>query len=934
MKLFWRACKRFVVPSLAFLAASPLTAYGQEKRETLAGNPVGQNPPPAVASPGHASRLRLLAIIPTKHIAIVQQTSSEQTVEHLVSPPNLEELIDRDPSPSATQGAFPLVPIPRDSLLLNRPSEEGDLLLVQEPPPATQPPPSTQPPPATQPPPSTATGGEGGPSVRGPSGGFSLAGLSSGGPQAPSAGPSVTGNPGMQSAAQAPSANVAQGGSNTSYLAATDAGSLLTKSNQILGVETQRRSAIAYDTRVRGYRIGETQTWADNQYWFPARQDLDTFLSKIDAGIIQNILVLKGPYTVSRGPGLSFIDIETTPSPRAAEGKAFQWGGQTSSDYKTNGEQYYGRQSFWMAGEDWGVSGSYGQRIGSDYKTGADHKIPGKYDSRDANIEMGADLTTNSHLEFGYLRLDQTGLDFPGQIFDTDYLVTNGFRGRYVVENQELFDRFTLDGWYNETSLKGDAQHADKRAQVPQLNPAPGQAANPIPAPPFMFTAFTFLTSQPFGTPQAEQFGSLGFVGFTEIRESSGGYRVATTWGKEKQPQLTIGTDMNILTQRLNEFDSLFNPPGTLTFIPSSTVNNFAVPPAHQTGFGAFADLVDPIADRLTLRTGVRADYITANVDSLPLLVTPATLQNFLHTTDLERDWGVWMVYGTAEYRPTRHLTLQAGAGHGEVAPTLTELYALDPFLSVLQQGFTNVIGNPDLKPERLWQTDLGFSVQYNRLRFGGTGFYSWINDYITYGVDESKGTGGFKVPYNITHGLTVRFTNTTLATLTGCELYAETDATDWLTPFSTLTYVSGRDWTRDGRGTTVPQTSALNSPVVPGLGALGAPSEPLPGIEPLEARMGFRVHEPVKVPRWSLELSARLDAAQHRVAESLGELPTSGYTVWDLRSFWQPNKFILFTAGIENLFDKNYRDHLDLLTGLSVFQPGITPYMGIQLKY
>ena len=51
-----------------------------------------------------------------------------------------------------------------------------------------------------------------------------------------------------------------------------------------------------------------------------ARQDMDTMLSKIDAGLIQEVTVIPGPYGVQYGPAFSFIDVETSPTPRYQNG--------------------------------------------------------------------------------------------------------------------------------------------------------------------------------------------------------------------------------------------------------------------------------------------------------------------------------------------------------------------------------------------------------------------------------------------------------------------------------------------------------------------------------------------------------------------------------------------------------------------------------------
>ena len=105
-----------------------------------------------------------------------------------------------------------------------------------------------------------------------------------------------------------------------------------------------------------------------------------------------------------------------------------------------------------------------------------------------------------------------------------------------------------------------------------------------------------------------------------------------------------------------------------------------------------------------------------------------------------------------------------------------------------------------------------------------------------------------------------------------------------------------------------------------------------MPGIVPLESRLGLRFHEPAETPRWSVELAARIVDAQRRIAASLLEVPSAGFTVWDVRGYWRATDHLLVLAGIENFTDKNYREHLNFTSqnGLvQVFQPGLNGYLG-----
>jgi outer membrane receptor protein involved in Fe transport len=301
-------------------------------------------------------------------------------------------------------------------------------------------------------------------------------------------------------------------------------------------------------------------------------------------------------------------------------------------------------------------------------------------------------------------------------------------------------------------------------------------------------------------------------------------------------------------------------------------------------------------------------------VDALPVLPEgEAPYTQTLGATQFGRTFDLWAAYASAEYKLTDHWTATAGFGNALRPPTLTELYADRPVLAVLQNGLNFTQGNPFLTPEQLRQLDLGVRAEYETFRFGLNGFYAWIHNYVTF--EEIPGT---KVPPFDLNG--TQFINTNRASLSGFETYAEWDVYPWLTPFVVMEYVEGRDYDRDNR------------PTVPGV--TSGSQEPLPGIPPLEARLGLRVHEGRKNPRWGVEVVARMVAAQNRIAQSLGEVATPGFTVFNLRSYWQVNPNVLLTAGVENFGNRFYREHLDLLTGRGVFQPGIDFYFGAQVTY
>ena len=211
----------------------------------------------------------------------------------------------------------------------------------------------------------------------------------------------------------------------------TDTGSLLGESPSAVGLGLQRRNPIVNDPRIRGSRIGRLP--ASGSYWVPARMDLDTMLSKLDSRLIDDVLIINGPYAARYGPGFSFVDVALLPTPRFDEG--FQVGGSTSFDYKANGDQVYGRQTFSGGADCWGFRAGYGHRTGNDYTSGNGQPVAASYNSRDVDLALGRDFggdsATDQRVEFRYLRLDQTGVELPGQAFDIDLLYTDAYEVTY-----------------------------------------------------------------------------------------------------------------------------------------------------------------------------------------------------------------------------------------------------------------------------------------------------------------------------------------------------------------------------------------------------------------------------------------------------------------------------------------------------------------------
>jgi iron complex outermembrane recepter protein len=681
---------------------------------------------------------------------------------------------------------------------------------------------------------------------------------------------------------------------------ATDAGNLLGQSPLAIGVGAQRRTPVVNEPRVRASRIG--QLAASGSYWIPARIDLDTALSKLDSNLIGDITVVKGPYSVRNGPGLEFIDVNLINTPRFENG--FEAHGSTIGDFHTNGQQWHARQDVWGGNAGWGFRAGYGHRGGNDYLSGNGEPMAAGYDSGDAFFAFGYDPSPDSSTEFNYLRVDQNDVLYPGMAFDIDWLGTNAYDYRLVWQNQAYFDRFELDVWHNRTKFTGDAQRPSKRVEFPYLD-------------------------------------FIDYVGFTDVEASSTGFRAIASWGDEDGPLFSLGADLRYIMQQLDEIGS-----GGVGFLQFTDANS-PIPRSQSMNPGIFAEQRLPCTEKLTLTLGARADLLDAEVTANPASLQrlgnmPAFLQpsfyDIVGTNDVDRQFGTWAAYLRGEYDLDDQLTLVGGYGYGQRPPSLTEMYVCQSFMFVLQNGLNTLTGDPRLNPEQMHQIDWGLQWNYPRFRGGAYGFYALAHDYLTF--------ENMNVVYGPPSGNVVqenlKYVNTDLASFIGAELYSEFDWTDWLTPYAALSYVQGEDLTRNGDFATRQAGPFVPSVRVDGLprgffsGIAGGASEPLPQIVPLESRLGFRFHERGKRPRWGVDIGPRLVAAQTRVAASLLESPTPGFTTWNLQAFWRPSERWLFITGVENFTNRNYQEHLDFRSadGYKMLQPGISYYFGTQLVY
>ncbi|HOI88630.1 MAG TPA: TonB-dependent receptor [Lentimicrobium sp.] len=272
----------------------------------------------------------------------------------------------------------------------------------------------------------------------------------------------------------------------------------------------------------------------------------------------------------------------------------------------------------------------------------------------------------------------------------------------------------------------------------------------------------------------------------------------------------------------------------------------------------------------------------------------------------------------TAAYSPVPGMSFGIGLARSSRAPDMQEQY-----IKFLATGFDryDYLGNPDLKPETSHQLDLTFNRTGKRLRLDINLFASTIRNFIS----------GTLVPPSVARPLSMgapgvkQFNNIKRAVLTGFETGVSARFTDngriSLGVGYTYGYFPETEKTVQNNGQATGTIIIKNDAIAE-----------IPALES-ELEIGYLFRKIKLRP----EVSIRAVAAQSHVSLAFDEEETPGYILTDIAASWTPVKFLTFSAGINNLLDKAYYDHLNrkiLGSTERLYEPGRTFFANLKLNF
>ncbi len=211
-----------------------------------------------------------------------------------------------------------------------------------------------------------------------------------------------------------------------------------------------------------------------------------------------------------------------------------------------------------------------------------------------------------------------------------------------------------------------------------------------------------------------------------------------------------------------------------------------------------------------------------------------------------------------------------AGVGHTERMPDYWELFSADMGPADAVNAFSG------LETEKTTQLDIGMHYRRSGLHVWVSAYAGQVDDFIQFRYVQGGMMDGMSQVSNI--GARTR----------GAELGAELRAGDSWTLGGAMAYARGED--RDS-------------------------GRPLPQMPPLDTRITAAWDNGT----WSAGALVRVVAAQDRVAPGYGNVvgqdlgPSAGFGTLALNAGWRISDRVQLTAGVDNVFDRAYSEHLNL---------------------
>lgn len=649
------------------------------------------------------------------------------------------------------------------------------------------------------------------------------------------------------------------------------------------GIALVRDGGWGTSVNIRGLGESRLVTLVDGNR-IETANDLVAGLSMFDVNEIERIEVIKGASSSIYGTGAmgGIVNILTQKgqyyNKPTMHGSAMALYEGVNNLLGTNVAVESGSKS-------WKVRLSGGYRNASDYKTPDGVMENSQFNDRNINATIGIKPVTNHELEINAQHYQAFDAGIPGGApFGKAATAT------YKEEKRQLISgKYTIKNLLpamSEVSLR--VYHQYILRDVEMIPNTPPTVTNNI--------RLTALKVLPVG------------------KHNTTGAVLETKWKTGDKGHLVAGIDLwqrKLETSRLKYIkqevlDAFLTAESGVEVIRSEKPN----PDSRFGSGGLFAQHeLSLLDDKLELTYGARTDLIRVaneegldplgiSVDGVPRDPVPNQRITFLADTTLAVSWSANI---SGMYHMKNNIDLTANVGRSFRSPSLEERF------KYIDLGSKVRLGDPDLKPEKGWFADLGLRIWKERFQLQVNGYVNYISDMIV----EIPGTFEYTLNTGDNAGVSMTLpalinANVDQALLTGFDASANYQPFRNFVLYGKAAYVRGINLKQD-----------TDLPLIPPFSTAAGVRYQFPGI-------------------FNLEWTTTWVAAQHKIAE--GELESDSYFLSDFAIYSAPKEmgitsFQLF-AGVDNLFNESYRNHLATNRGLIVSEPGRNIFVKLVMRF
>jgi iron complex outermembrane receptor protein len=486
------------------------------------------------------------------------------------------------------------------------------------------------------------------------------------------------------------------------YTPTRDVGDYLRSIPNVSGI---RRGGAAIDPVVRGYKYSQLNVILNNgvkiEGGCPNR--MDPVSAHIEAEDIENIEVIKGPFSLQYGPSFGGVINLISSSPRPYD------------KFEIHANALYGYESNWNGKKYHGSIFGGGQRVY--FQLGGGYRNYGNYES--GSREGNDTIYSSAFKKYNYMAKIGFSINPQHEIL----LSYDGIHGRDV-----MYPALPMDEKSDDTHIMS----IDYKAK--DLGPLVKSIVSKI----YRSDVYHVMDNS-----HRLSYANMQMVADVNAVNTGGRTAVNLKIGKNR---LLTGVDFENISKDGKRVGTMSMMNTTSTSVKNlwknALIRNTGIFAEYSTFFSSYE-----------LNAGLRLDYNHAtSEDTLQIIRDGVEYFNQVDSRFMNLSASIGI---TKNITPWMNVSL--AAGRGTRSPNMLERY-----IKLLAVGYDryDYLGNPQLKPETNNEIDLTFEINRHNLgRFYLNFFYSYVQDYIAANLlpssvvkPQSLGAPGVKQFYNADH--------------------------------------------------------------------------------------------------------------------------------------------------------------------------------------